>query len=209
MRLRNVKNAQDILNNCSFLINNPQNYKGDFKKLFGNNNPIHIEIGMGKGKFISSLAAANPNINYIGIEKMSSILARGIQTIEKSPLDNLKVMRLDALELADIFAAEIDRIYLNFSDPWPKNRHVKRRLTSHTFLKIYDKIFAGQKVIIQKTDNDKLFESSIEFLSTYGYILKNISLDLHKTDKKNYMTEYEEKFSKKGIKIKYLEAYKD
>lgn len=209
MRLRNVKNAREILDNCSFLIKEPQKYKGKYNELFGNDNPICIEIGMGKGQFIKQIALQNPNINFIGIEKMTSILARGIQTLEEEMLKNVKVMRFDALELESVFDKEIDTIYLNFSDPWPKKRHAKRRLTSDVFLKIYDCIFKAKCQIIQKTDNNSLFESSLISLSNYGYILDDVSLDLHNTSKENYLTEYEEKFSKKGVAIKYLKAYKE
>lgn len=209
MRLRNVKNAKEILENCELLINNPQDYKGNFNKLFNNNNPICLEIGMGKGQFIIEMAKKNPNINYIGIEKMSSILARGIEKVSKEDIPNIRLLRIDALQLNDIFDKEIDTIYLNFSDPWPKNRHAKRRLTSEVFLKVYDDVFKNEKKIIQKTDNDLLFESSLVSLSEYGYILKEVCLDLHNNiNISNCMTEYEEKFSKLGIKIKYLKAVK-
>lgn len=208
MRLRNVKNAKEILENCDFLITEPQKYKGNFTKLFNNNNPICLEIGMGKGKFLIEMAKNNPDINFVGVEKMTSILARAIQNITLENLPNIKVIRTDALELADIFDKEIDTLYLNFSDPWPKARHAKRRLTSDIFLNVYDNIFKNEKVIIQKTDNVGLFESSVVSLSLYGYRIEDISLDLHKTDKKNYMTEYEEKFSSLGIKINYLKAKK-
>lgn len=209
MRLRNVKNATEILDNCSFLIKDLKKYKGKYNELFNNDNPICIEIGMGKGQFIKQIAKQNPNINYIGIEKMTSILARGIKTLEEEKLENVRLMRLDALELENVFDKEIDTIYLNFSDPWPKKRHAKRRLTSDVFLKIYDHIFKNKCQIIQKTDNDSLFESSLISLSNYGYIFEDIALDLHNTNRENYLTEYEEKFSQKGVAIKYLKAYKE
>ena len=140
---------------------------------------------------------------------MSSILARGIEKISKEDIPNIRLLRIDALQLNDIFDKEIDTIYLNFSDPWPKNRHAKRRLTSEVFLKVYDDVFKNEKKIIQKTDNDLLFESSLVSLSEYGYILKEVCLDLHNNiNISNCMTEYEEKFSKLGIKIKYLKAVK-
>lgn len=208
MRLRNVKNAQDILDNCAFLITNPQDYQGRYQDVFQNNNPICLEIGMGKGSFLIKMAKKNPQINYIGIEKMTSILARAIQNITPYNLPNLKVMRLDALNLNEVFQKEIDTIYLNFSDPWPKTRHAKRRLTSEIFLQIYDSVFKGEKKIIQKTDNPLLFESSIVSLTNYGYKIDEISLDLHQTDIENEMTEYETKFSQMGVKINYLKATK-
>ena len=209
MRLRNVKNAKDILDNCSFLITNPQKCRGNFKDLFNNNNPICLEIGMGKGQFLLQMACNNPDINFIGVEKMTSIIARAIQRITPYNLNNLKVIRLDALNLNEVFDHEIDTIYLNFSDPWPKSRHANRRLTSHNFLNVYETIFNDTKKIIQKTDNTSLFESSIVSLSTYGYKIEDISLDLHNTKKENVMSEYEEKFSNMGVKINYLKATKD
>ncbi len=208
MRLRNVKNAKEILDNCDFLIKNPQDYKGKFQSLFGNDNPICLEIGMGKGAFLKQMAQHNPHINYIGVEKMTSILARAIQNLSPAALPNVKVIRADALDLNTFFHKEITTIYLNFSDPWPKARHAKRRLTSLEFLKVYDDLFKDTKTIIQKTDNVSLFESSIISLSSYGYKIEDISLDLHNTTKENYMTEYEEKFASQNIKINYLKASK-
>lgn len=208
MRLRNVKDAKDIVSNSKYVINNPQEYKGSFSKLFNNSNPISLEIGMGKGDFIINMAIKNPDINFIGLEKYQSIIVRATQKLENLNLNNLKLICMDAKELNEVFAKEIDTIYLNFSDPWPKKRHAKRRLTSDTFLPIYDSIFKKDKRIVQKTDNVGLFEYSIVSLSNYGYVIKDISLDLHNTSKENVMTEYEKKFSSQGIKINYLEAIK-
>lgn len=208
MRLRNVKDAKDIVSNSKYVINNPQEYKGSFSKLFNNSNPISLEIGMGKGDFIINMAIKNPDINFIGLEKYQSIIVRATQKLENLNLNNLKLICMDAKELNEVFAREIDTIYLNFSDPWPKKRHAKRRLTSDTFLPIYDSIFKKDKRIVQKTDNVGLFEYSIVSLSNYGYVIKDISLDLHNTSKENVMTEYEKKFSSQGIKINYLEAIK-
>ena len=206
MRLRNVKDAKDIVSNSKYVINNPQEYKGSFSKLFNNSNPISLEIGMGKGDFIINMAIKNPDINFIGLEKYQSIIVRATQKLENLNLNNLKLICMDAKELNEVFAKEIDTIYLNFSDPWPKKRHAKRRLTSDTFLPIYDSIFKKDKRIVQKTDNVGLFEYSIVSLSNYGYVIKDISLDLHNTSKENVMTEYEKKFSSQGIKINYLEV---
>ena len=208
MRLRNVKDAKDIVSNSKYVINNPQEYKGSFSKLFNNSNPISLEIGMGKGDFIINMAIKYPDINFIGLEKYQSIIVRATQKLENLNLNNLKLICMDAKELNEVFAKEIDTIYLNFSDPWPKQRHAKRRLTSDTFLPIYDSIFKKDKRIVQKTDNVGLFEYSIVSLSNYGYVIKDISLDLHNTSKENVMTEYEKKFSSQGIKINYLEAIK-
>ena len=208
MRLRNVKNAKEIVRNSPFVVQNPQEYKGKYKELFGNDNPIHLEIGMGKGNFILDKAKKNPNINFIGLEKYDSIVCRALEKADVQQPENLKIMCVDALELADIFDKEIEVIYLNFSDPWPKSRHAKRRLTSHVFLPIYDKVFSGVPTIIQKTDNVGLFESSIVSLSTYGYVIEEISLDLASTGMENSLTEYEAKFMSLGTKINYLKATK-
>ena len=208
MRLRNVKNASEILNNSSYVIKNPKDYKGSFKNLFDNDNPINLEIGCGKGQFIINMAKKYPNINFIGVEKYESVLVRAVQKADVEVIPNLKFICIDAKELNEVFEREINTLYLNFSDPWPKNRHSDRRLTSHIFLKIYDDIFEGKNRIIQKTDNIILFASSIESLSTYGYTIEKVSLDLHNTDIENVKTEYEEKFSSQGYKINYLIATK-
>lgn len=208
MRLRNVKNAKEIVKNSPFVVQNPQEYKGKYKEIFGNNNPIHLEIGMGKGNFILDKAKKNPDINFIGLEKYDSIVCRALEKAEVQQPENLKIMCVDALELAEIFDKEIDVIYLNFSDPWPKSRHAKRRLTSHVFLPIYDNVFSGIPTIVQKTDNVGLFESSIVSLSTYGYTIEEISLDLASTGMENSLTEYEAKFMALGTKINYLKAIK-
>ena len=208
MRLRNVKNASEILNNSSYVIKNPKDYKGSFKNLFDNDNPINLEIGCGKGQFIINMAKKYPNINFIGVEKYESVLVRAVQKADVEVIPNLKFICIDAKELNEVFEREINTLYLNFSDPWPKNRHSNRRLTSHIFLKIYDDIFEGKNRIIQKTDNIILFASSIESLSTYGYTIEKVSLDLHNTDIENVKTEYEEKFSSQGYKINYLIATK-
>lgn len=208
MRLRNVKNAKEIVNNSNYVINNPEEYIGNYKKKFNNNNPINIEIGMGKGNFIIGMAEKYPNINFIGIEKYESVMVRAIEKLNNIDLPNLKLIRMDAKDIDKVFNKEIDTIYLNFSDPWPKTRHAKRRLTSPYFLELYDKIFISTPHIIQKTDNILLFASSIETLSNYGYTFDKVSLDLKNTDIDNVTTEYEEKFMNMGVKINYLNAYK-
>ena len=210
LRLKNVKNASNIIKGSEYIILNPNDYKGKWNKLFGNQNPINIEIGMGKGDFIIEMAKKNPNVNFIGIEMFDSVMVRAVQKLENQNLDNLKLIRMDARLIEDVFDKEIDLIYLNFSDPWPKSRAAKKRLTHERFLNRYENIFKGKKTIFMKTDNTALFEFSIESLSEFGYKLKNISLDLHNSDfKNNVMTEYERKFSEKGVKINRLEAYKD
>ena len=198
MRLRNVKGASDIIDNCSYIIKNYKDYKGKFNKLFNNDNKIHIEIGMGKGSFIIGMAKKYPNINFIGIEKYDSVIVRAIEKIEDD-IPNLKLIRMDAREIEDVFYKEIDILYLNFSDPWPKNRHEDRRLTSLKFLERYDNIFKEDINIVQKTDNRKLFEFSLLQFSNYNYKIKDISLDLYNDDiKDNVQTEYEQKFMKIG-----------
>lgn len=211
MRLRNVKNAKEIVSSSKFVVDTlkAKEYKGNFKeKVFGNNNPIHIEIGMGKGNFIIDMAKKNPNINFVGVERYESVLCRALEKLEVEELDNVRILCLDAYILDEIFDKEIDTIYLNFSDPWPKKRHAKRRLTSHLFLPVYDRICESNPVIVQKTDNVGLFESSIVSLSTYGYTITDICLDLASTDRENSLTEYEAKFMSQGIKINYLKAEK-
>ncbi len=208
MRLRNVRNAKEIVDNSDYVVHNPFEYKGKYKELFGNENPIHLEVGMGKGDFIINMALKYPDINFIGLEKYESIVCRAIQKLENKEIKNLKLIVIDALELGNIFDKEIECLYLNFSDPWPKKRHARRRLTSEVFLPIYDQIFKGAKLIVQKTDNVGLFESSIVSLSTYGYVIEEISLDLASTDKDNVETEYESKFKAQGIRINYLKARK-
>lgn len=208
MRLRNVKNKQEIMDASNYLITDSKEYYGNWNKLFNNSNPIHIEIGCGKGNFIINKAIENPNINFIGIEKFDSVLARCLQKIPDG-LNNLKIIRMNALEIEEVFNHEVDTIYLNFSDPWPKKRWHKRRLTSSVFLEKYDSVFKGVNHIIQKTDNRDLFEYSVVSLSNHGYIIKDFSLDLHNREiVGNIMTEYEERFSKKGNPIYYIEVEK-
>ena len=209
MRLRNNKDAKGIITSSEYVINNPKEYKGKWNTVFNNKNKIYIEIGCGKGDFIIANAINHPENNYIAIEKYDTVLMYAVKKIEKD-IPNLRFIRMDALEINDVFDKEIDLIYLNFSDPWPKDRHAKRRLTHERFLKLYDSIFKNNETIFMKTDNVHLFEFSIESLSEYGYKLKNISLDLHNSNiEENFMTEYEKKFSEKGIRINRLEAYKD
>ena len=198
MRLRNVKDKEEILNNCKYLIKNPEDLKGKWKELFNNDNPIYIEIGMGKGKFIIENALRYKDINYIGIEKFDSVLARAIKKIPDD-LDNLKLIRMNALDIDKVFSKEIDLIYLNFSDPWPKKRWYDRRLTSKIFLDKYDLIFKDIKRIEMKTDNEDLFIYSLETLSQKGYALSDISFDYHKTHQDIIMSEYEMRFSKEGV----------
>ena len=209
MRLKNVKGANDIIIKGIYYVDNPFEYKGNWHRLFGNNNPIYIEIGMGKGNFIIENAKKYKDINFIGIEKYDSVIVRAIQKSNELELDNLKIVRIDANKLNEIFDKEIDTIYLNFSDPWPKDRHAKRRLTSPVFLSIYDNVFKDRKKIIMKTDNIDLFNYSIDSLTNYGYDIINKTNNLDCLSEDNIMTEYENKFYNKGIKINKLEAIKN
>ena len=208
MRLKNIKGAKEYIEKSPYVIKDPEQYKGNYKKLFKNKSKIHLEIGMGKGNFIIKMAQKYPNINFIGIEMFDSVLLRAVQKIEKLELPNLKLIRYDATNIEKIFDKEIDTIYLNFSDPWPKNRHEHRRLTSKRFLERYDKVFKNNNHIIQKTDNRKLFEFSLISYIEYGYKIKEISLNLHEDKIDNIETEYEKKFSALGMPIYMVEINK-
>lgn len=211
MRLRNITGSREMIAESRFVVHEPQEYKGRWRELFGNDHPLRIEIGMGKGRFIMDLARMHPEINYVGIEKYSSVLLRGIQKMEMDPLPNLYFIRMEAEEIADVFGREeVERIYLNFSDPWPKDRHAKRRLPSREFLKRYDEILVRDGVIEFKTDNKDLFRFALEELEPAGWRLLQMTEDLHHDGKMlvgNVMTEYEEKFSALGNPIyKYVIA---
>lgn len=212
MRLRNIPGADEYIANCEYVINDPTDYKGLWnKEIFSNSNSIHIEIGMGKGQFITQMAANNPDINYLGIERYSSVLLRAATKFEKEPLDNLRFLCVDAKKLTDIFDKnEIDKIYLNFSDPWPKDRHAKRRLTSPIFLELYSEIIREDGLLEFKTDNTNLFDYSIMTINESSlWEMCNYTYDLHNEpsmNKGNIMTEYEEKFSCQGNPIHKLIA---
>ena len=208
MRLKNIKGAKETINKSPYIILKPEDYKGKFKTIFNNDNPIHLEIGMGKGDFIIAMARKYPHINFIGIEKFDSVILRATQKLEHIDLPNLKLIRFDATEIENIFDREINTIYLNFSDPWPKKRHEDRRLTSNKFLKRYDNIFKESKHIIQKTDNRKLFEFSLKSFTDYDYKIKNISLNLHEDNIDNIETEYEKRFVSLGFPIYMVEVKK-
>ena len=208
MRLRNVKNKEKILNSSPFLVKNPKQYCGKWSTYFKNSNPIYIEIGMGKGKFIREHAMRYPDINFIGIEKYDSVVARCLPKISND-IKNLAVIRTDALELDQVFDHEISRIYLNFSDPWPKKRHHLRRLSSKVFLEKYESIFISDNDIWMRTDNASLFCYSLMSFSEAHYVLKNLTFDLHKQISDDFITtEYEDRFSNKGMPIYSVEAVK-
>jgi len=209
MRLRKVKNAQSIIDESQYIIKKPEIYKGNFKDIFKNDNPIYIEIGMGKGNFIIENSLKYTDINFIGIEKFDSVMVRAVQKLEEYNIPNLKLIKMDALDIDSIFYKEVSCIFLNFSDPWPKKRHTNRRLTSNPFLKKYDFIFKGTNKIVMKTDNRHLFEYSISSLTNHGYKINDVSLDLHSDNRlDNIETEYEKKFVSKGMVIYYMEAIK-
>ncbi len=217
MRLRNIPGADDVLQNSEYVIQTPEQHKGNYAEIFGNNNPIHIEIGMGKGRFITDMAILHPEINYIGIEMYSSVLLRAVQKMErlaeeKKAPENLRFLCVDARKLSEIFASdEIDKIYLNFSDPWPKDRHAKRRLPSKEFLSLYRTFLKKEGTLEFKTDNIDLFNFALSELPLANWNLLASTYDLHndeKLSKGNVMTEYEEKFSSKGNPIcKYIINY--
>lgn len=205
MRLRNIPGSRQVIAENPWCIQEPEKQKGCWHTIFGNKNPIHIEVGMGKGQFLMTLSRENPNINYVGIEKYSSVLLRALQKMEENPLDNLKFIRMDAETIADVFAKdEVDRIYLNFSDPWPKDRHAKRRLTSKEFFARYDQILKEDGQVEFKTDNTMLFDFSLEQVELAGWQIKACTRDLHRNEEMNrgnIMTEYEERFSSQGNAI--------
>ena len=212
MRLRNVKGSREAIVASEFTINEPESHKGNWTEVFGNNKPIHIEVGMGKGKFIMELAKQHPEINYIGIEKYSSVLVRALEKRPELEQDNLVFIRMDAENLPDVFDKdEIDRIYLNFSDPWPKDRHAKRRLTSTQFLDRYDQFLVPEGRVIFKTDNRPLFDFSLEQVEEAGWILENHTFDLHNSEyvEGNVMTEYETKFVAEGKPINRMVIYRN
>lgn len=209
MRLRNVTGSREMIAENDFVIHEPKEYKGKWNSVFNNDNPIRVEIGMGKGRFIMDQARLHPEYNYIGIEKYSTVLLRAIQKMEEEPLPNVTFIRMDAEEITDVFdKGEVDLIYLNFSDPWPKDRHAKRRLPSRQFLERYDVILKDGGVIEFKTDNKELFTFAEEEVKESKWRIKAITYDLHNDAvmmEGNVMTEYEEKFSSKGNPIyKYI-----
>ena len=213
MRLRNIPRAEGTIQSHHAVIKRPEDQRGCWKQVFGNKNPVHIEIGMGKGRFILNMAKKYPNINFIGIERYSSVLLRAIEkydTQEFHDLKNIRFVCMDARNIGDVFTeGEVKKIYLNFSDPWPKARHAKRRLTSVEFLKRYESVLAPDGVVEFKTDNTGLFNFSLEQVKEAGWVLRALTYDLHRhveMNKGNIMTEYEEKFSSRGNPINKLIA---
>lgn len=209
MRVRNRKGATELLEaHPQYVILNPADAKGRWQEIFGNNHPIHVEVGSGKGAFVSGMAKANPEINYIGIDIQKSVLSYALDKVLATDVPNIKLLWVDGSDLTDYFEeGEIDRLYLNFSDPWPKKRHEKRRLTYQSFLATYQQILPENGEIHFKTDNRGLFEYSLVSFSQYGMKLKGVWLDLHASDfEDNVLTEYEQKFANKGQVIYRVEA---
>lgn len=209
MRLRNITGSRETIGESGFVVHEPKEQRGRWQELFGNSNPIQIEIGMGKGKFLHTMAKLHPEINYVGIEKYSSVLLRAIQKMEEEELPNLRFIRMDAEEIAEVFDRhEVDKIYLNFSDPWPKDRHAKRRLPSREFLNRYRVILQKDGNLEFKTDNTELFDFAVNEVEPAGWHIDQITYDLHNDPEMiigNIMTEYEEKFSSIGNPInKYI-----
>lgn len=203
-----IKNADKIVKNCPYVVNDPKNHKGKWQTLFKNKNPIYLELGMGRGDFIIDMAKAYPNINFIGLEAIDSQMVRAVENLTNKNLPNLKLINCNAEEVDNIFQKEIDTIYLTFCDPWPKKIDEKKRFTHINFLKKYDKIFKKQKHIILKTDNKGFFAYSLETLSNYWYTFKRVSLDLHHDENPipNIMTNYEKQYFKEGRPIYYVDA---
>lgn len=209
MRLKNIPGARERIRESQFVIQDPKEKKGKWRYFFGNDQEIHIEVGMGKGKFMMEMAERNPMINHIGIEMYSSVLLRAVQKMEEKELQNLRFILMDAREITEVFEKEeVDKIYLNFSDPWPKDRHAKRRLPSRQFLQRFDQILKKEGVIEFKTDNRALFDFAVEETEPAGWSILAMTYDLHNEEemmKKNVMTEYEERFSSLGNPIcKYI-----
>jgi tRNA (guanine-N7-)-methyltransferase len=209
MRLRNIPGAEQALRQYPTFVDEPVSYKGRWKERFGNTNPIHVEIGCGKGRFINTLAQRHPEINFIAVELKAEVILRAVQRTEQRAIPNLAFVQYNAAMLTDLFAEnEIERIYLNFSDPWPKKRHAKRRLTYASFLQTYKQVLKPYGEIHMKTDNEKLFEFSLNQFSNERFRLRNITFDLHQSPfaEENVMTEYEERFSAQGQRIYRTEA---
>ena len=204
MRLKHIKGSEEKVSLSKVVIKNPEQYKGKWKSVFNNKNKIYLEIGMGKGSFLIEHARRNKNVNYIGFEKYPSVLLNALETIENENLTNIKIICADAYKVDEIFYKEISKLYLNFSDPWPKKRHIKRRLTSDVFLKKYNSIFKGLKVIEQKTDNDELFNFSLESYKLNHYIV--VKKNTNYFD--DIRTEYENKFISKVKNINYVKVIK-
>lgn len=215
MRLRHIPGCEDFINSSKECVQQPYSHKGRWRDLFGNANPISLEIGMGKGAFLREMARLHPDRNFIGVERYESVLLKAVQRMRKDeeangPYHNLRIICMDALELANVFdIGEVQTIYLNFSDPWPKKRHESRRLTSRIFLSLYKGVLARDGAIEFKTDNLALFDWSVDEIKTNGWDISYISYDLHAEATENIMTEYEAKFSQTNPICKLVARYED
>lgn len=209
MEYKVIKDAAKIVGRSPYVINNPTSYKNKWADLFGNKNPIHLELGMGRGDFIINMAKTYPKINFIGLEVIDSQMVMAVNRLNNQQLPNLKLINIDAHEIANIFGKEIDTIYLTFCDPWPKRIDEKKRFTHENYLRIYDKIFKKDKHIILKTDNKGFFAYSLQSLSQYWYVFNRLSLDLHHDENpiSNIMTDFEKKYYEEGRPIYYVDAY--
>ena len=210
MRLRNIAGAREVIAESPFVVHEEETQRGKWKQLFGNDAPLYVEIGMGKGQFLMEQARRNPHINFVGIEKYSSVLLRALQKQEEELLPNIKFIRMDAERIAEVFApGEVQHLFLNFSDPWPKERNAKRRLMSHQFLGRYEHILADSALVEFKTDNRSLFSFALEELAAMKWEVSAVTYDLHhdpQLSQNNVMTEYEGRFSMRGNTICMLRA---
>lgn len=210
MQYVQFKGADKIIGKSSYLVSNPTSYKNKWNNLFGNNNPIHLELGTGRGEFIIKMAKTHPNINYIGLELSDSQLVKAVEKLRSQNIPNLKLICADAREVDQIFGKEIDTIYLTFSEPWPKKQDIKKRFSHESYLKLYDKIFKKHKHIILKTDNKVLFAYSLESMSQYWYVFDRVSMDLHhdenKIEDEKIMTDFEKVYYEEGRPIYYVDA---
>lgn len=209
MRLRNIPGSREAIAASEYALPEESDCIGKWHLIFGNDNPIYIEIGMGKGRFLMEFAEKHPEINYVGIEKYSAVLLRAVQKMEEKPLPNVKFIRMEAEHILRYFGkGEVDRIYLNFSDPWPKDRHAKRRLPSREFLDRYRILLKEGGHLEFKTDNKELFDFAVAETEQANWEIMEITYDLHHDElmsRENVMTEYEERFSAKGNPIyKYI-----
>ena len=208
MEYKVIKDAGKIVGRSPYVVNNPTQYKNKWHDLFGNNNPIYLELGMGRGDFIINMAKTYPKINFIGLEVVDSQMVKAVNRLNNQQLPNLKLINYDAHEIDNIFGKEIDTIYLTFCDPWPKRIDEKKRFTHVNYLKIYDKIFKRDKHIILKTDNKGFFAYSLQTLSQYWYVFDRVSLDLHHDENPipNIMTDFERRYFEEGRPIYYVDA---
>lgn len=208
MKYNKVRNAKGSIESSKYVIKNPENYKGKWKEVFGNDKPIMLELGSGRGAFIIKMALAHPNLNFIGLELDLNQIGYAAQSIISNQLTNLKLIHADARDLGEIFSKEINTIYLTFSEPWPKKQDERKRFTHESYLRLYDRVFKKDKHIIMKTDNKILFQSSLESLSNYWYSFNRVSLDLYKDERKieNVMTDFEKNYIKEHRQIYFLDA---